>query len=147
MARLFAPRCDGSYLVPKELVEQYKDPKQRPALEAEFKKAGLDKELFLKRSVKKIKRRESESELWVSGQFVSDGDMDELGMTAKRKKAVHEECARMKGWIRRDRYEPDVKLYWLEKAVEGKMLSLGIQCAHVYIFSCMSTHPDFMHMF
>ena len=52
--------------------------------------------------MKKIKRRESESEIWVSGQFVSDEDMDELGLTAKRKKAVHEECARMKGWIRRN---------------------------------------------
>ena len=47
LGQLFAPRCDGSYLVPKELVEQYKDPKQRPALEAEFKKAGLDKDWFL----------------------------------------------------------------------------------------------------
>ena len=28
-------------------------------------------------------------------------------------------------WSRRDRYEPDVKLYWLEKSVEGKMLLLA----------------------
>ncbi|CAE7241042.1 unnamed protein product [Symbiodinium microadriaticum] len=65
-------------------------------------KAGLDKDLFIKRSIKKVKRRESESELWVSGQFVSDADMDELGMTDKRKKAVHAECAKMRGWIRWD---------------------------------------------
>ncbi|CAE7794031.1 unnamed protein product [Symbiodinium necroappetens] len=122
MARLFAPRVDGSYLVPRELVEQYKDTALRPNLEEEFLKAGLDKDLFVKRSIKKVKRRESEAELWVSGQFVSDGDMDELGMTEKRKKAVHDECAKMKGWIRRDRYEPEIKLYWLEKAVEGKVL-------------------------
>ncbi|CAE7030231.1 unnamed protein product [Symbiodinium necroappetens] len=100
MARLFAPRVDGTYVVPKELVDQYKDLKQRPALEQEFLDAGLDKELFVKRSVKKVKRRESESEVWVSGQFVSDADMDELGLTAKRKKAVHDECAKMRGWIR-----------------------------------------------
>ncbi|CAE7310029.1 unnamed protein product [Symbiodinium sp. CCMP2592] len=122
MARMFAPRVDGSYLVPKELVDQYKDLSQRPALEAEFLKSGLDKDLFVRRSVKKIKRRESESEVWVSGQFVSDLDMDELGLTEKRKKAVHDECAKMRGWIRRDRYEPDVKLYWLEKSVEAKVL-------------------------
>ncbi|CAE7717972.1 unnamed protein product [Symbiodinium sp. CCMP2592] len=122
MSRLFAPRVDGSYLVPPELVEQYKNPNQRQALEQEFLKAGLDKDLFVTRSVKKVKRRESESEVWVSGQFVSDADMDELGLSAKRKKAVHDECAKIRGWIRRDRYEPDVKLYWLEKSAEGKML-------------------------
>ena len=120
MARLFTPRVDGSFLVPKELVDQYRDLKQRPALEAEFLRSGLDKdscmgwvsashmqllvgcsqELFVKRSIKKVKRRESESEVWVSGQFVSDADMDELGLSEKRKKAVHEECGRMRGWIR-----------------------------------------------
>ncbi|CAE7266410.1 unnamed protein product [Symbiodinium sp. CCMP2592] len=122
MARMFAPRADGTFLVPKELVEQYKDLKQRAELEKKFLKAGLDKDLFVKRSVKRIKRRESESELWVSGQFVSDSDMVELGLSEKRRKAVHAECAKMRGWIRRDRYEPDVKLYWLEKSVEGKVL-------------------------
>ena len=48
MSRLFSPRVDGTFLVPKELVDQYKDLSQRAELEKEFLKAGLDKDRALR---------------------------------------------------------------------------------------------------
>ena len=44
MARLFAPRVDGSYLVPEELVKQYKDLSLREALVDDFIASGLVKD-------------------------------------------------------------------------------------------------------
>ena len=44
LSRLFAPRVDGSFLVPPELLQQYKDLAQREQLIDEFINSGLDKD-------------------------------------------------------------------------------------------------------
>ena len=44
LSRLFAPRVDGTFLVPAELVEQYKDLGRRDQLVDDFIKTGLDKD-------------------------------------------------------------------------------------------------------
>ena len=49
LARLFAPRADGTMLVPEELVKQYKDLNQREGLIDEFVQAGFDKDSGLLR--------------------------------------------------------------------------------------------------
>ena len=59
-------------------------------------------EKFVRRSIKKIKRRESEQEVWISGQFVSEDDMKELGIKEPRRKAIMAQCGQMKGWVRPD---------------------------------------------
>ena len=42
LARLFTARADGTFLVPQELLEQYKDLKKRDALIQDFMKSDLD---------------------------------------------------------------------------------------------------------
>ena len=54
----------------------------------------------MKRSVKKIKQKEAEQELWVNGIFVSEQDMKEMKVPEHRRKAIKDECALNKGWIR-----------------------------------------------
>ena len=43
LARMMKPRVDGSYLLPKEVVDLYNNSAKRPELEAEFVRSGLDK--------------------------------------------------------------------------------------------------------
>ena len=54
----------------------------------------------MKKACKRIRTKEKESELWVSGQFVSEADMIELGVKEHRRKMIKEECSRTKGWVR-----------------------------------------------
>ena len=42
MNRLFKPRADGSYLVPEELVAQYRDLNTRPEVVREYERCGCD---------------------------------------------------------------------------------------------------------
>ena len=44
LARMFAPRVDGTYLVPEELVQQYKDLSLREGLVDDFIASGLSKD-------------------------------------------------------------------------------------------------------
>ena len=44
LGRLLAPRVDGTFLVPQELVDQYKDLSRRDELVDEFIQSGLDKD-------------------------------------------------------------------------------------------------------
>ena len=44
MSRMMRPRVDGSYVVPKEIVDLYNNAAKRPELEAEFIRCGLDKD-------------------------------------------------------------------------------------------------------
>ena len=61
--------------------------------------------------------------MWVEGEFMSDWDMEhEMKFTVERRAAIRAECEALKGWVRRDRYQREIKLYWVEKKVAGKML-------------------------
>ena len=44
LSRMMKPRVDGSYLVPKEIVDLYNDLAKRVEVEAEFIRCGLDKD-------------------------------------------------------------------------------------------------------
>lgn len=48
MRRVMAPRADGSYLVPQEIRDQYRDPLERDSVRAMFEKCGYEPVGFLK---------------------------------------------------------------------------------------------------
>ena len=80
----------------------------------------------MKKTVKRIRTKETEESMWIEGEFMSDWDMEhEMKFSAERREAIHTECQAHKGWVRRDRYQKEIKLYWVEKKVAGKMLNLS----------------------
>ncbi|CAK8990009.1 unnamed protein product [Durusdinium trenchii] len=91
------PRADGTYLVPEEIIKAWKDGNQDMIVE-DFKSAGLDKELFVKKAMKKIVTRIRETDLWGDGSFMSEQDMKHEGFPEHRIKAIKAEAMRNKGW-------------------------------------------------
>lgn len=121
--RLFKQRADGSYAVSEDLIKQWRDESGREYLLSEFQKAGYNKDLMVAKCTKRIKEKISEQDMWVDGAFASEEDMKtELNFSENRIKAVKAECAKHKGWIRRDRSEKHIQLFWVEKNMCGKML-------------------------
>ena len=54
----------------------------------------------MKKACKRIKQKETTEETWVSGQFLSEEDMVDMGIKEARRNSIKAECATMKGWIR-----------------------------------------------
>ncbi|CAK9097703.1 Uncharacterized protein SCF082_LOCUS45835 [Durusdinium trenchii] len=94
-----APREDGSYLVPSQFVEMWKDQSDgggRDQIKQLWNQVGGDKEAF-KATAKKRVESVQESDLWVDGKFMSEKNMVEEGFEPK------------------DRYEKHVNVYWVEE--------------------------------
>ncbi|CAL1152822.1 unnamed protein product [Cladocopium goreaui] len=85
------------------------------------------KESFIRRCRRKIEFI-NEQDLYAEGEFLSEQDLIEQEYKETRINAIKAECAKRKGWIRRDRYEKHVKLYWVETKLGGKNLQLS--CIH-----------------
>ena len=91
-------------------------------------------DVFVKRVIKRTTRRESETEMWTEGQFMSEGDMKEERFSEQRILSIKQVCTENIGWVRRDRYERDVRLFWVEKRIAGKMLNLVQISKKVFIW-------------
>ncbi|CAL1160091.1 unnamed protein product [Cladocopium goreaui] len=117
------PRCDGTYLVPQEVLEAYRDLTDggRERVQKMWAQSSNDKDTFIKSCKRKVQSIH-EQDLWLDGNFMSEKDMQDDNISAERIKAIKETCAKTKGWIRRDRYEKHVKVYWVEKGLQGRML-------------------------
>ncbi|CAL1131599.1 unnamed protein product [Cladocopium goreaui] len=122
VGRLMQRKADGTFKVPSELADAWASGDQ-DSMVTEFIDAGLDKEVFIKRSLRRIREKTKEKELWVDGKFISEDHMrDELKLKESRIKRIKEICQKKKGWIRRDQYEKNVKLYWYEGNISGRKL-------------------------
>ncbi|CAK9102206.1 unnamed protein product, partial [Durusdinium trenchii] len=84
------PRANGKLLVPQELADQWQNGDQNKLLE-EFQKANFDKDLFVKNATKRIRQHITEKDLWVDGDFVSEQDMKDEGISEKRKRDLIEQ--------------------------------------------------------
>ncbi|CAL1152711.1 unnamed protein product [Cladocopium goreaui] len=102
LRRVMQPRADGTYIVPQEIVDKWA-------------------EEFIKRCRRKVESIK-ESQLEVDGEFMSEQDMLDENYKPNKIAAIKADCAKVSGWIRRDRYEKHVKLYWVEKNLKGKSL-------------------------
>ncbi|CAJ1444244.1 unnamed protein product [Effrenium voratum] len=126
MRRMFAAKASGKRDVPDELLQQWEDvDKGREQLIKIFLETGLDKEEFLKRSTRRIRQKIQEKDMYTDGEFVSEEDMKNHLLLKERIRAIKAECAKRKGWIRRDKYEKHVKLFWVEIKTGGRMLPRG----------------------
>lgn len=123
LRRLLAPRADGTLLVPQEIVDQFGDLHGggREQVLAMWNAADTCKESFIRRCRRKIESI-NEQDLYAEGEFLSEQDLIEQEYKETRINAIKAECAKRKGWIRRDRYEKHVKLYWVETKLGGKNL-------------------------
>ena len=55
----------------------------------------------MEKTLKRIRRRETEKELWVEGEFVTEQEMaEELHLSPPRIAAIKEECQKHKGHVR-----------------------------------------------
>ena len=56
----------------------------------------------MKKQVRRIRKKESEKELWVDGEFCTEDDMrKELKLSEPRVAAIKEDCKKKRGAIRR----------------------------------------------
>ena len=116
----------------------------------------------MKKAMKKVTLRQSEQEMVVDGQFMSEQDMIEAKYSETRRNNIKLDCQAhiADGWIRlngltkpflvlltevrnrsnmsilsfpcrRDRYERDIRLYWVEGKISGRMVNLGLQLQYV----------------
>ena len=81
LRRIMKAKCDGSWKVPKEVVEEYNDPKRREKLESIFEKLAYDAKAFISR-IRYIYEEIDEEELEAQFEFLSESDMKEKGWTS-----------------------------------------------------------------
>ena len=88
----------------------------------------------MKKACKRIKQKETTQETWVSGQFVSEADMIDMGIKESRRNSIKAECATMKGWIR-----PGVAwVFSFSKCSYSMHISIY---TYIYTYSCIKyTH-------
>lgn len=123
LRRLVQPRADGSFLVPEEIIAKFKDIAGggRSEVLRLYEQCGCNKDAFVKTCRRKIEQI-SEEDLYVEGEFMAEADMADEGYKETRIAAIKAECAKHEGWIRRDKYEKQVKLYWVETKQGGRKL-------------------------
>ncbi|CAL1166632.1 unnamed protein product [Cladocopium goreaui] len=132
LRRLFTPRKDGSYLVPMEFVEKFKDIAgggRAEVLRLYKDKCNGNKDSFIHTCRKKVERIK-EDDLWADGEFMTEQDMIDdnyrqdpvCTLSGTRIQAIIAECRKHKGWVRRDKYEKNVECFWVETKVGGRKL-------------------------
>ncbi|CAL1129938.1 unnamed protein product [Cladocopium goreaui] len=123
LRRVMQPRADGTYIVPQEIVDKWADTAGggRNLVIQMWNASETNKEEFIKRCRRKVESIK-ESQLEVDGEFMSEQDMLDENYKPNKIAAIKADCAKVSGWIRRDRYEKHVKLYWVEKNLKGKSL-------------------------
>ncbi|CAK9002237.1 Uncharacterized protein SCF082_LOCUS7258 [Durusdinium trenchii] len=81
------PKARGGLKVPPELIKEWETGDQNKLLD-DFKKAGLDKDLFIKKATRRIHEHIEENDLWVDGEFMSEQQMKDEGFPEKRKRTT-----------------------------------------------------------
>ncbi|CAE7491571.1 osm1, partial [Symbiodinium microadriaticum] len=149
MYRVFKMREDGSYLVPEELVQEWKNKNTRPNVVKIFQRCGysavpcletyfefighavlcpnrfllcgfIPKEKFV-RKVQKVTEQGDEVEVDEDWEFLTEEEMQDKGWSEERINGAKAHCQKnqAKGYIRKSLYDDDV-LYWCNMKVKGK---------------------------
>lgn len=121
--RLMAAREDGTFLVPESVVKLWGDTTDggREEVKKLWLQVGGDKDAFIKKCKRKVESIQ-ERDLWVDGEFMSEKAMVDDGIPAKRILAIKATCAKRVGWMRKDHYEKNVDVYWVEGQLKGRRL-------------------------
>ncbi|CAL1149765.1 unnamed protein product [Cladocopium goreaui] len=122
MKRVFTPRADGSYIVPKEFVEKWKDLKTRTEVELLFEKCDYCTDSFV-RKCRRITEELDESIMDVEHQFLTVEDMEGLSYSQSKIDGIKEYCKQDPSLTRNSKYGGGL-MYWVEVAVKGNERSI-----------------------
>ncbi|CAE7594831.1 osm1 [Symbiodinium sp. CCMP2456] len=123
MYRVFKMREDGSYLVPEDLVQEWKNKSTRANVVKIFEKCGYNPEKFV-RKVQKVTEEGDEVEVDEDWEFMTEEEMTDKGWSEERINGVKAHCQKNKdkGYIRKSLYDDEV-LYWCNTKIKGKKRS------------------------
>ncbi|CAE7252231.1 unnamed protein product [Symbiodinium sp. CCMP2592] len=100
LARICAPKADGTYKVPLEIIQTHKNLESRDDVYRAFEKCGGDPVIFTKKvnqPYEEINEKSVETEF----EFLTEAEMEEKGWSEKKIKGAKRSCERRQGYKRR----------------------------------------------
>ncbi|CAE7379893.1 PU1 [Symbiodinium sp. CCMP2456] len=115
LARLCAPREDGTYKIPMDVIDSYKNLSSRDQVYRSFEKCGCV--LFSKRINRKYEEI-NEKTVETEYEFLTEQEMIDKGWSEKKIKGAKKSCEKRPGWKRKSEY-CDEWMFWVAVKVKG----------------------------